>query len=142
MYKRCLKLQAIISGWISGLCREGWLFICGWNNHYAIVNESLPVPSIYNTTLKKKPLTGFLGSNIYTNFSICRHAFPKPVTHLFHSFLKYLESTCYQPWKLFYHGRITTCSSFPPPSGAIAPCGPRPPHYRGFVVTLRHTQII
>jgi len=28
-----------------------------------------------------------------------------------------------------------------PPHGATAPYGPGPPHYRGFMITLRHTTL-
>jgi len=32
--------------------------------------------------------------------------------------------------------------AFPPPLGAIAPGEPRPPHYGGFTITLRHTTLV
>ena len=39
-------------------------------------------------------------------------------------------------WKVNNHSAF-----LPPPHGATAPSGPRPPHYRGFKIILRHTTL-
>ena len=54
----------------------------------------------------------------------------------FENITVFLYPSCYYVLSVV----ISTCDSClpPPPLGATAPSGQRPPHYRGFTITLRH----